>query len=114
MGIRYGFTVPDTMRAFKVHQLGEFYVNFGFAGVLLGMAALGLLYRTLHELLHRPGACAATLAAGTQMLTVLALEMESALTLSLGFLMWYAIALTLLALAVRALSGMATPATKSS
>ena len=103
LGIRYGFTAPDTMRAFKVHQLGEFYVNFGLAGVLLGMVALGLLYRSLHELLHRPDACAATLAAGTQMLTVLALEMESALTLSLGFLMWYAIALAILALAVRLL-----------
>ena len=113
LGIRYGFMAPDTMRAFKVHQLGEFYVNFGLAGVLLGMGALGLLYRALHELLHRPSACTATLAAGTHMLTVLALEMESALTLSLGFLMWYAIALAILALAVRALSGVATLAAKS-
>ena len=114
LGIRYGFMAPDTMRAFKVHQLGEFYVNFGLAGVLLGMGALGLLYRALHELLHHQSACTATLAAGTHMLTVLALEMESALTLSLGFLMWYAIALTLLALAVRALSAAVTLAAKSS
>ena len=42
------------------------------------------------------------MAAGTHMLTVLALEMESILSVSLGFLMWYAIAVALLALAVRA------------
>ena len=114
LGIRYGFTAQDTMRAFKVHQLGEFYVNFGLAGVLLGMAALGLLYRALHELLHHPDACTATLAAGTQMLAVLALEMESALTLSLGFLMWYAIALAVLALAVHVLSSVAALGTRFS
>ena len=66
------------------------------------MALLGLLYRTLHTLFHRPGACTATMAAGSHMLTVLAVEMESILSVSLGFLMWYAIAIAVLALAVRA------------
>ena len=36
--------------------------------------------------------------AGTHMLTVLAVEMESILSVSLGFLMWYAIAVVALAL----------------
>ena len=90
------------MNNVKVHQLGEFYVNFGLLGVLAGMGLLGLLYRTLHALFHRPGACVATLAAGTHMLTVLAVEMESILSVSLGFLLWYAIAVAALALAVRA------------
>ena len=99
---RYGFRSATAWNNFKVHQLGEFYVNFGVAGVLLGMFVLGLLCRSLHELFHQPGAGAATLAAGTHMLVVLALEMESVLSVSLGFLIWYAIALVVLALVVRA------------
>ena len=102
LGKRYGFVPPNVMNNAKVHQLGEFYLNFGVAGVLAGMFLLGLLYRALHELFHKPGACVATMAAGTHALTVLALEMESILSVSLGFLMWYAIAVALLALAVRA------------
>ena len=102
LGKRYDFLPPKSMKNFKVHQLGEFYVNFGVAGILAGMFLLGLLYRALHELFHKAGACAATMAAGTHMLTVLALEMESMLSVSLGFLMWYAIAVALLALGVRA------------
>ena len=101
LGERYRFVPPNSMNNFKIHQLGEFYVNFGLPGVLVGMALLGLLYRTLHALFHRPGACAATMAAGSHMLTVLAVEMESILSVSLGFLMWYAIAIAVLALAVR-------------
>ena len=102
LGKRYRFLPPKSMKNFKVHQLGEFYVNFGVAGILAGMFLLGLLYRALHELFHKAGACAATMAVGTHMLTVLALEMESMLSVSLGFLMWYAIAVALLALGVRA------------
>ena len=102
LGKRYGFVAPNVMNNAKVHQLGEFYLNFGVPGVLAGMFLLGLLYRALHELFHKPGVCVATMAAGTHMLTVLASEMESILSVSLGFLMWYAIAVALLALAVRA------------
>ena len=108
LGVLYGFTPgakerPAALRptSYKMHQLGEFYVNFGLAGVLLGMFVLGFLYRSLHELFHQPGSCTATLAAGTHMLAVLALEMESILSVSLGFLIWYAIALVALALVVR-------------
>ena len=102
LGERYGFERRNSMNSVKVHQLGEFYANFGLLGVLAGMGLLGLLYRTLHALFHRPGACVATLAACTHMLTVLAVEMESILSVSLGFLLWYAIAVAALALAVRA------------
>ena len=101
LGKRYDFVPVDSMNNFKVHQLGEFYVNFGVLGALVGMFLLGLLYRTLHALFHKPGACVATMAAGTHMLTVLAVEMESILSVSLGFLAWYAIVVGVLAIVVR-------------
>lgn len=102
LGRRYDF-VPfgNYVNAFKVHQLGELYANFGGLGILLGMFLLGLLYRVLYELFHRPGASAVTMAAGTHMLTVLMLEMESVLSVSWGFLLWYAIAVAVLAVAAR-------------
>lgn len=102
LGRRYDF-VPfgNYVNAFKVHQLGELYANFGGLGILLGMFLLGLLYRVLYELFHRPGASAVTMAAGTHMLTVLMLEMESVLSVSWGFLLWYAIAVAVLAVTAR-------------
>lgn len=102
LGQRYGF-VPfaNRVNAFKVHQLGELYANFGGLGTLVGMFVLGVLYRILFELFHRRGASAATMAAGTHMLTVLMLEMESILSVSWGFLMWYAVAVAVLALFAR-------------
>ena len=101
-GRRYDF-IPfgNHVNAFKVHQLGELYANFGGLGALLGMFLLGLLYRLLYELFHRPGASVVTMAAGTHMLTVLMLEMESVLSVSWGFLLWYAIAVAVLAVAAR-------------
>ena len=102
LGQRYGF-VPfaNRVNAFKVHQLGELYANFGALGTLIGMFVLGVLYRTLFELFHRRGASVATMAAGTHMLTVLMLEMEAILSVSWGFLMWYAVAVAVLALVAR-------------
>ena len=102
LGQRYGF-VPfaNRVNAFKVHQLGELHANFGTLGTLVGMFVLGVLYRVLYQLFHRRGASAATLAAGTHMLTVLMLEMEAILSVSWGFLMWYAAAVAVIALAAR-------------
>ena len=102
LGQRYGF-VPfaNRVNAFKVHQLGELYANFGTLGTLIGMFVLGVLYRVLYHLFHRRGASVVTMAAGTHMLTVLMLEMEAILSVSWGFLMWYAVAVGALALLVR-------------
>ena len=102
VGWRYGFVLAaERTRNFKVHQLGEFYANFGGVGTIAGMLVLGLLYRVIHHLFHHRGASAATMAAGTHMLTVLMLEMESILSVSLGFVMWYAVVLAALAVVVR-------------
>ena len=102
LGQRYGF-VPfaNRVNAFKVHQLGELYANFGAVGTLIGMFVLGVLYRALYQLFHHRGASVVTMAAGTHMLTVLMLEMEAILSVSWGFLMWYGVALAVLALFVR-------------
>ena len=102
LGQRYGF-VPfaNRVNAFKVHQLGELYANFGALGTLIGMFVLGVLYHALYRLFHHRGASVVTMAAGTHMLTVLMLEMEAILSVSWGFLMWYAVAMVALALLVR-------------
>ena len=100
---RHGFVRPEEQtRHFKVHQIGELYANFGIAGVIVGMVVLGLLLRAIHHMCHHPSATAVTMAAGTHMLVVLVLEMESILSVSWGFVAWYAVALGALAIALRA------------
>ena len=94
----YRLVMPgDSMRHFKVHQLGELYANFGATGAVLGLLALGLLLRVIHHLFHHASASAATMAGGTHLLVVLVLEMESILSVSWGFVAWYLIALLALA-----------------
>ena len=39
----------------ELPQLVELFVNFGWTGVLLGMAAIGALYRVLYARLNQPG-----------------------------------------------------------
>ena len=86
----YGFLRGiDNIGAFKVHQLGEMYANFGTSGVLFGMFVLGVLYRTIYQLFFHPGASVVTLAAGTHILTVLLVEVEAVLSASWGFVVWY-------------------------
>lgn len=44
--------------------MGEFYLNFGYPGVVLGMATLGLYFRILHEVFFRPNATVPALLIG--------------------------------------------------
>ena len=107
---RHGFVRPeDQSRHFKVHQIGELYANFGIAGAIVGMVVLGLLLRAIHHMCHHRRATAVTMAAGTHMLVVLVLEMESILSVSWGFVAWYAVALGALAIALRAYRHVAHP-----
>lgn len=102
MGQRYDFVpIGNQVNAFKVHQLGELYANFGGLGTLFGMFVLGALYCVLYMLFHRADASVVTMAAGTHMLTALMLDMESILSVSWGFILWYAVAVALLAVAGR-------------
>ncbi len=65
LGQRYGF-LPEgnEINAFKVHQVGEMYVNFGALGVLLGMLLLGVLYRATYQLFFHADAAVVTMARG--------------------------------------------------
>ncbi len=102
LGQRLGF-LPEgnEINAFKVHHLGEMYVNFGTLGVVLGMFVLGVLYRVLYQLFFHAGASVVTLAAGSHVLTVLLVDMESLATAPWGFVVWYAVFLVLLNIIVR-------------
>ncbi len=102
LGQRYAF-LPEgnEINAFKVHQIGEMYINFGIAGVLLGMLILGALFRALFRLFFHSGATAVTMAAGALIMTKLLLGMEDLASPVLGFIMWYAALLALLWAGVR-------------
>ncbi len=97
LGQRFGF-LPEgnEVNAFKVHQLGELYANFGTLGIVMGMFVFGVLYRVLYQLFFHAAASVVTLAAGGHILTVLLIEMESMTTVSWGFVVWYAVLLALL------------------
>ena len=102
-GQRYGF-IPEgnEINGFKLHHLGEFYINFGALGILLGMLLLGLLYRVAYQLFFHAGASVVTMAAGAHILTVLVVNMESTVAVALAPILWYVVLLALLGIAVRA------------
>lgn len=102
----YGFLRDiDNIGNFKVHQIGELYANFGTSGVLFGMFVLGVLYRTIYQLFFHPGASVVTLAAGTHILTVLLVDVESELSASWGFVIWYVVLLVIIQSLTRVVSG---------
>lgn len=86
----------NEINVFKVHQMGEMYINFGIAGVLLGMLILGALCRALYRMFFHSGATAVTMAAGALIMTKLFLGMEDWASPVWGFIMWYAVLLVLL------------------
>ena len=101
-GQRYGF-VPkgNDVNAFKPHQVGEFYANFGSWGILLGTFALGILYRAVYAMFFYSGASVMTLAAGTHILTILLVNLEATASTSWGFVIWYCFFLFLLQVTVQ-------------
>ena len=86
----------NEINLFKVHQMGEMYINFGIVGVLVGMLILGALCRTLYRLFFHSGATAVTMAAGALIMTRLLLGMEDWASPVWGFILWYAVLLVLL------------------
>ena len=95
-GHRYGLLNPanyDT--SYNLPQLTELYINFGLAGVMLGMFLFGLLYRSMRAVLVHPemgfGALIAAIYLSIEMLAV-----ESATSMMIGELIWGFIYLGLL------------------
>ncbi len=55
-GHRYGFLhATNRSTAINLPYMVEFFVNFGGAGVILGMMIVGFIYRVLDTLVNRPG-----------------------------------------------------------
>ncbi len=102
IGQRYGFLPREnTVNAFKIHQVGELYVNFSVTGVLLGMLVLGIMYGAVRGLFFHSGASVVTMAAGAHALTELLVGMEDLASVSWGFLLWYGVLLAVLGVGVR-------------
>ncbi len=54
-GHRYGLLAPaDTTTSFNFPQLIEMYANFGSFGVAAGMFIMGMIYRSIYEMLCHP------------------------------------------------------------
>ena len=102
IGQSYSFLpAGNEINVFKVHQMGEMYINFGIAGVLLGMLILGAVFRVLYRLFFHSGATAVTMAAGALIMAKLLLGMEDWVSTVWGFVLWYAVLLVLLWAALR-------------
>lgn len=91
----------NEINVFKVHQMGELYINFGIVGVLLGMLILGAVFRVLYRLFFHSGATAVTMAAGALIMTKLLLGMEDWVSTVWGVILWYVVLLVLLWAALR-------------
>lgn len=87
-GHRYSFLSPnDYITSYNLPQLIEFYANFGFLGVILGMFLLGIFYNTIqHLFFHRRmglGALVALIYISAKLLLI-----ESALSMVVGGIFW--------------------------
>jgi hypothetical protein len=53
-GREYGFLPPDNFEtSIAITQFGEFYLPFGVIGMVVGMVAIGGIYRLMADYLHR-------------------------------------------------------------
>ena len=86
-GRRYGI-LAETERqlSFNLPWITEMYANFGRAGVILGMALVGLLFGFLERFLARPGMTALEFVTGTTILLPLFFQ-ESNFSLMTGSLL---------------------------
>jgi hypothetical protein len=69
-GHLYGFLDEnDSTTSINFPQLTEFYANFGYMGVLIGMLIVGSLYRVLYQKLNQPWSEKGTLLTGAFIFT---------------------------------------------
>ncbi len=80
-GHRYGLIAyNDYATTVNLPQIAELYMNFGPAGVLVGMAILGALFRALYRLFNHPdGSDGTALVASVGFLAWLNVESEAAM-----------------------------------
>lgn len=83
-GHRYGYIGRnDTETSVNLPVLVEFYINFGVAGIFVGMFVLGILLRSIEDAINRPGQGYLVTAAAAPLLARL-LVMECDLSLMFG------------------------------
>jgi hypothetical protein len=83
-GHRYGLLAADDFKtSVNLPQLIELFANFGLAGIVLGMAFLGAVYRWLSDRLNRPGAGDGGVVLSALLFSTLA-QIESDLSLVFG------------------------------
>ncbi len=68
--------------------VGEFYLNFGFPGILLGCITLGVLFRLLQELFFRDNETTPLVLMGVVILSALVLSVEKSLVVTLNSLVF--------------------------
>jgi hypothetical protein len=100
-GHRYGYVGSrDSRTAINLPILVEFYVNFGFLGVVLGMAVVGMVYRLVERTVNNPGQDEILSLAGIVLMLPLT-NIESDLSLGFGGLIMNGIAFWLVLRTIR-------------
>jgi len=91
-GHRYGYVGSrDSRTAVNLPILVEFFVNFGFLGVVLGMVLVGMVYRCVERAVNNPGQDEILSLAGIVLMIPLT-NIESDLSLGFGGLIMNGIA----------------------
>jgi hypothetical protein len=94
-GHRYGYIgARDSNTAINLPILVEFYVNFGMAGIALGMFLVGIIYRLVEHAVNKPGQADIYSLAGIVLMIPLT-NIESDFSLGFGGLILNGIALWL-------------------
>jgi hypothetical protein len=100
-GHRYGYVGSrDSRTAINLPILVEFYANFGFLGVVLGMAVVGMVYRLVDRAMNNPGQDEILSLAGIVLMIPLT-NIESDLSLGFGGLIMNGIAFWLVLRTIR-------------
>ncbi|HEU4878365.1 MAG TPA: hypothetical protein VFT21_02880, partial [Gemmatimonadaceae bacterium] len=98
---RYGYLRwSNLVTSINLPFLVEFYLNFGFIGVLVGMMVVGAIYRTLDELVNHPDQDLLTSLIGVIILVPL-IMLESDFSLTFGGLILNGFALLTVSTIIR-------------
>lgn len=95
---------PHITSATAPSWVGEFYMNFGFPGIILGCMTLGILYRFIQNFLLRANPTVPMVLAGVIVIIHVALSLEKALAISLNSLLLNVIPVVAAYLAVAVLA----------